>query len=112
MAALILSFPAGCIVATFNISAAYHLTPIRPDQQHHLCILWEGLVYVDQAVVFGLVSSAGVFGSIANMLVALYKAAGFGRILKWVNDFFVIHLPNEDWTEQDFIALTATFGAP
>jgi hypothetical protein len=46
------------------------------------------------------------------MLVALYKAAGFSRIPKWVDDFFVICLPNEDWTEQDFMALTATFGIP
>jgi hypothetical protein len=62
--------------------------------------------------MFGLASSAGVFGAIADMLVALYKAAGFSRILKWVDDFFVICLPNEDWTKQDFMALTATFGVP
>jgi hypothetical protein len=54
--------------------------------------------------MFGLASSAGVFGAIANMVVAMYKAAGFSKILKWINDFFVIHLPNEDWTEQDFMA--------
>jgi hypothetical protein len=112
MAALILLLPAGCVAATFDISAAYRLTPIRPDQQHHLCILWEGLVYVDWAVIFGLASRTGVFGAIADMLVALYKAAGFSRILKWVDDFFVIRLPNKDWTEQDFMALTATFGVP
>jgi hypothetical protein len=62
--------------------------------------------------MFGLASSAGVFGAIADMLVALYKAAGFSKILKWVNDFFVIRLPNQDWTEQDFMALTAAFGVP
>jgi hypothetical protein len=62
--------------------------------------------------MFGLASSVGVFGAIADMLVALYKTAGFSMILKWVDNFFVICLPNEDWTEQDFIALTATFGVP
>jgi hypothetical protein len=46
-AALILSLPAGCLAATFDISAAYRLTPIWPDQQHHLCVFWEGPVYVD-----------------------------------------------------------------
>jgi hypothetical protein len=35
---IILSLPADCLAATFNISAAYCLTPILPDQQHHLCI--------------------------------------------------------------------------
>jgi hypothetical protein len=32
--------------------------------------------------MFGLLSSAGVFGTIADMLVALYKAADFHVILK------------------------------
>ena len=37
-AALVLSLPPGAKAATFDISAAYRLTPIHPDQQHALCI--------------------------------------------------------------------------
>jgi len=62
--------------------------------------------------MFGLSSSAGVFGAIADMLVALYQAAGFNTILKWVDDFFVVHQPNETWTKQDFMNLTAVLGVP
>ena len=102
--ALILSLPPGCLVATFNISAAYHLTPIRPDQQQHLCVLWKGLIYVDRAVMFGLSSSAGVFGFITDMLIAIYKA-GLTAILKWVDDFFIIRLP-------EFMDLTGYCGVP
>uniref|UniRef100_A0A0W0GEG6 Uncharacterized protein n=1 Tax=Moniliophthora roreri TaxID=221103 RepID=A0A0W0GEG6_MONRR len=76
-AELIRSLPSGCIAATFNISAAYCLTPIRPDQQWALCIYWNGYVHVDHAVMFGLTSSAGVFGAVADMLVAIYHAAGY-----------------------------------
>ena len=36
---LILTLPTGCVAATFNISAAYCLTPIWPDQQQNLCIM-------------------------------------------------------------------------
>lgn len=111
-ASLILSLPSGCLAATFDISAAYRLTPIRPDQQQHLCVFWNGLIYVDRAVMFGLASSAGVFGSIADMLLAIYKAAGFTAILKWVDDFFVIHLPDQTWTEQEFMDLTGYCGVP
>ena len=53
--------------------------------------MWQGLVYVDHAVIFGLLSSAGVFGCVADMLVAIYKATGFHTLLKWVDDFFVIY---------------------
>ncbi|CAA7270073.1 unnamed protein product [Cyclocybe aegerita] len=102
----------GCRAATFDISAAYRLTPIRPDQQNALCILWDGKVRVDRAVMFGMASSAGVFGCVADMLVDIYKAAGFGPLIKWVDDFFVVQLPGATWTEEDFTGLTAAMGVP
>ena len=62
--------------------------------------------------MFGLSSSAGVFGCIADMLVAIYEAAGFQPLLKWVNNFLVIHLPGQCWSEQDFMDLTGAVGVP
>lgn len=56
---------------------------------------------VDRAVMFGLASSAGVFG--ADMLVAMYKAAGWTHIIKWVDNFLVICLPGKSWTEDEFV---------
>lgn len=111
-AALILSLPQGCQAATFDISAAYRLTPVRPDQQNALCLFWDGKVRVDRAVMFGLTSSAGVFGCVADMLIDIYITAGFGPLTKWVDDFFVIRLPECSWTESDFIDLTAAIGIP
>jgi hypothetical protein len=73
---------------------------------------WKGKVYVDRAVMFGLASSAGVFGSIADMLLAIYVRAGFGPVLKWVDDFIAVRLPNHCWTENNFIDLTARIGVP
>ena len=52
---LILSLPPGCQAATFDISAAYRLAPIRPDQQNAFCLFWEGKVRVDRAVMLGLI---------------------------------------------------------
>ena len=109
---MILSLPPGCIAATFNISAAYCLTPICPDQQQHLCVMWEGLIYINRAVMFSLASSAGIFGCVADMLVAIYKAAGLHPLLKWVDDFFMVCLPNQSWSEQDFMDLTEAIGVP
>lgn len=110
--ALILTLPIGCRAATFDISAAYRITPIRPWQQNALCVHWRGRIYVDRALMFGLTSSAGVFGSVADMLVAIYECAGFGPIRKWVDDFFVILLPGSAWTEEEFISLTGDCGVP
>jgi hypothetical protein len=62
--------------------------------------------------MFGLSSSAGVFGAVADMLVAIYKRAGFTPIIKWVDDFLVIRLPGQTWSEEDFMNLTARAGVP
>ena len=110
--ALVLSLPPGCLAATFDISTTYHITPVHPDQQQHLCMLWKDHVYVDRAVMFGLSSSAGVFGSIGDMLVAIYEKASFFPLLKWVDDFFVICLLDQSWMEEEFMGLTGVFSVP
>ncbi|THG95219.1 hypothetical protein EW026_g6389 [Hermanssonia centrifuga] len=112
MTALVLSLPPGSLAATFDISAAYRITPVRPEQQNALCVLWRGQIYVDRAVAFGLRSSAGVFSLIADMLAAIYRAYNIGPLRKWVDDFIVIRLPGHSWTEAEFVALTANFGVP
>ena len=109
--ALILSLPPGCTAATFDISSAYRLVPVRPAQQNHCCVLWEGKVYVDRAVCFGCRSSAGIFGAVADMLVAIYNAYGYGPLIKWVDNFLVIWLPLYTHSEDDFIHLTVFPGA-
>ena len=83
-AATIPTLPQGCVAATFDIAAAYQLMLTCPKQQHSLCVFWKDKVYVDRAMMFGLSSSAGIFGSIADMLITIYKAAGFRIVIKWV----------------------------
>lgn len=109
---MVLSVPSGSKAAAFDISSAYRITPVHPLQQNALCIFWKGKVYIDRAVAFGLASSAGVFGAVADMLVAIYTVSGFGPMCKWVDDFFVIRLPDQSWTEDEFIQLTAQVGVP
>lgn len=109
---LILSLPPRCVTMTFNISAAYRLTQICPDQQNVLCVYWDRLVYVDRAVMFGLSSSAGVFSCVADMLLDIYRAVGFGFVIKWVDNFFTIRPPGQIWSEQEFIKLTGAVGIP
>jgi len=46
------------------------------------------------------------------MLVAIYKAHGIDRLVKWVDDFFAIHLPGDRWSEKDFMDLTSALGVP
>jgi hypothetical protein len=111
-AAMILALPNGCLAATFDIMAVYRITPVDVVQQSSLCISWNGKVYLNRLAPFGLCSSAGVFGSIADMLVAIYEAHRFGPIRKWVNDFLVVCVPGTTWTETEFMDLTVALSVP
>jgi len=61
--------------------------------------------------MFGLSSSAGVFGSVADMLIAITEQL-VSLHCSMGNDFFVICLPDQSWTEQEFMDLTGYFGVP
>lgn len=61
---------------------------------------------------FGCRSSAGVFGAVADMLVAIYKAYNYGPLIKWVDNFLVIWLPHYTHSEDDFMNLTGQHGVP
>ena len=110
---LIFQLPDGCQAATFDISSVYRITPVRPDQQWVPVVRWDSKFFVDRALPFGLSSSAGVFGSIADMLADIYRESHtFGPLTKWVDDFFAIRFPYQSWTETDFMDFTAVFGVP
>ena len=43
--------------------------------------------------MFSLSSSARVFGAVADMIAAIYWAAEFGILTKWMDNFLVIQQP-------------------
>ena len=51
---LICSLGPGCWLLKMDLKDAYRVVPIHPDDQHVLGISWEGGVYVDRSLPFGL----------------------------------------------------------
>jgi hypothetical protein len=62
--------------------------------------------------MFGLVSSTGVFGLIADMVLDIYKVTGFTLVTKWVDNFIAFCTPSQQWSEEDFMQITEEFGIP
>jgi hypothetical protein len=94
------------------MTAEYHITPVSPPLQMVLCIFWLSIFYVDFALAFGLELRAGVFGSITGMLVQIYSLLRFGLMLKWVDNFFVIRLPGQTWSEEDLFTVGDWLSVP
>jgi hypothetical protein len=91
---LIFDLPKGSEAAVRDVAEAYRTAPVHPSQ-------WPGLVVrisenhfaVDTACCFGLASASGVYGSIADAGVDIFRAAGMSPVSKWVDDHIFFRVP-------------------
>ncbi|TFY75594.1 hypothetical protein EWM64_g8418 [Hericium alpestre] len=110
--ALILSLLPGAEAATFDIQYLPLTASLPFAQTSSICSAYSGMVpcmlTVQPASAWPLVLASLV----QLLLVAISRASGFFPILKWVDDFLLIRLPDQLFTEADFTALMGTLGVP
>lgn len=90
---LVAKAPVGSQVAVFDVDSAYRNIPVHPEDQPHFCVSWKDQVYIDHCVAFGSASSAGLFGRVADCIVAILKSLGAQDVLKWVDDIIFFRYP-------------------
>ena len=54
LAALVVSEGKGSYLAKADIQEAYRMIPVHPEDQHLLGVEWNGAVYIDKVLSFGL----------------------------------------------------------
>ena len=88
------SLPPGSLGACRDVSEAYRIIPLAKDQ-------WPGVVVrleedspsnprpfaLNTCTCFGKKSSGGLFGYFGDALLDIFRAAGIGPSLRWVDDF-------------------------
>ncbi len=58
----------GALLAKVDIEAAYRLVPVHPQDRPLQAIRWEGKVYIDPMLPFGLRSAPKIFYAVADAL--------------------------------------------
>ena len=58
----------GALLAKVDIKSAYRLIPVHPDDRPLLGINWNGELYVDAMLPFGLQSAPKIFTAVADAL--------------------------------------------
>uniref|UniRef100_A0A0W0G4R0 Uncharacterized protein n=1 Tax=Moniliophthora roreri TaxID=221103 RepID=A0A0W0G4R0_MONRR len=94
---LLWSVPPGSQRAVRDVSEAYRMIPLHPNQWSETVVhLSDGDEFaVDTCNMFGLSSAPGVFGCVADAGVEIFRAKGLGPVTKWVDDHFWICVPRE-----------------
>ena len=93
----VLYFGKGCLMAKADIEEAYRNIPIHPESQHLLGFTWNGKLYYDCCLPFGLSYSCRLFERFATalqwILINEYKVDGISHLL---DDFMHFGPANDD----------------
>lgn len=96
------SLPPGSLGACRDVSEAYRIIPLAKDQ-------WPGIAVrireegpsnpkpfaLNTCTSFGKKSSGGLFGLFGDALLDIFRAAGIGPSLRWVDDFVFFRLQRQ-----------------
>ena len=84
----------GTHLIKLDMSNAYRVVPIHPDDQPLLGIQWQGCTFIDRALPFGLRSSPKIFNAIADFLTWVLYCEGVTLVLHYLDDFLIFEPPD------------------
>ena len=76
-----------------DLSNAYRIVPIHPDDQPLLAVNWNGDTFMDRALPFGLRSAPKIFNAVADLLTWVLHCDGVPFILHYLDDFLLLGPP-------------------
>ena len=89
----ILSSGPGTLMAKMDIQHAYRNIPVAPEDRHLLGMSWNGRLFVDRALPFGLRSAPLLFSAIADALLHIMLNNGVSWAIHYLDDFFTSGTP-------------------
>ena len=86
----------GTLLAKIDIAQAYRNVPIHPADRSLLGMMWEGSIYADKTLPFGLRSAPKIFSALADALEWILLERGLTNILHYLDDFLTMGSPGSE----------------
>ena len=77
----------GTRLAKIDLESAYRIVPVHPQDRLLLGMRWEGKVYLDTALPFGLRSAPKIFTALADGLIWIMIKQGIRSVLHYLDDY-------------------------
>jgi hypothetical protein len=90
VARLVVNTGRGAFVAKIDIANAFRIIPVHPDDRYLLGMQWQGKVYMDTQLPFGLRSAPILFDVYADALEGILCSEGISRVIHYLDDFLVM----------------------
>lgn len=99
----------GTLMAKVDIKSAYRNIPIHPDDRYLLGMVWEGALYIDTALPFGLRSAPKIFTAVADAAQWIIQRRGVRFVIHYLDDYLVVGGPKSDECRQALHTLLEAF---
>ena len=90
LAALVVSEGKGAFLVKADIQEAYRMVPVHAEDQYLLGVHWDGTVYIDRVLPFGLRSAPKLFSVVADALQWILHKKGIEKRLHYLDDFILV----------------------
>ena len=98
----------GALLAKIDIESAYRLVPVHPDDRPLQAVQWEGQLYVDPMLPFGLRSAPKIFNALADAFQWALQCEGISQVLHYLDDYIIIGPPGSPRCQHDLDTLLKT----
>ena len=90
IAHLLSQYGPGALLAKIDIESAYRLIPVHPQDRPLQTMAWQGQLYIDPMLPFGLRSAPKIFNAVADALQWHLQRSGIPLIRHYLDDFIII----------------------
>ena len=102
-------------MAKFDIQSAYRLVPVHPEDHYLLGMAWDGQIYIDAALSFGLRSAPMILTALADAMEWIFKRNGVADVWHYLDDFITVGPPDADECQANIalmVELCSRLGVP
>ena len=82
------------MMAKVDVKSAYCNIPVHPEDWWMMGMMWEGALYIDTCLPFGLRLAPKFFTAIADAVEWIVRRERASGIMHYLNDFLVVGAPN------------------
>jgi len=98
----------GALMAKFDVEAAYRNIPVHPGDCCLLGMKWQGHLYVDLTLPFGLRSAPSIFNSVVDMVEwILLNEHHLSDLLHYLDDFIATGPPQSSQCAHNLTMATS-----
>ena len=95
----------GVEMAKIDVKSAYRIVPVHPEDRSLLGMCWNGEIFVDAALPFGLRSTPKVFNAIVDSMEWMAKEQGVSELWHYLDDYIICSVAGSNECAANLLVL-------